>query len=306
MTDKVNPNNNDSLKIGRFKFDNFPENSAIVMIAKRGSGKSWLVREILEYFKDIPVGAIICPSEIDSPFYSNFFSQSFIHYKYDPKILGKIFWRQKKIQKKYEDYLEKGKKLDRRCIIVMDDCMACKKTWVNDELIKTVLMNGRHKQMTYVLTMQYPLGVTPDLRSNFDIIFMMAADEMKFMKLLYENYAGIFDTFESFRSVFQQLTRDHGAMVVVKRTNTDADFYDKIKWYKARYRDKDEVNNVKIGCSQFRKFHERNYNPKWNNNENASEIDDEFFLRGAKKDYNAIFKDAKKNKQSININKAED
>ena len=60
------------------------ENPAIVMIAKRASGKSWVCRAILKHFRDIPVGIIIAPTErmANPPFYSAFFPDSYIHYDY--------------------------------------------------------------------------------------------------------------------------------------------------------------------------------------------------------------------------------
>ena len=63
------------LQIREFKLDSMVENPAIVMIAKRASGKSWICRDILRNFKDIPVGLIIAPTEkmSDPPFYSDFF-----------------------------------------------------------------------------------------------------------------------------------------------------------------------------------------------------------------------------------------
>ena len=300
MGDKAESKNIDSLKIGKFKFKDFPKSSAIVMIAKRGSGKSYIVREIIEHFRDIPVGAIICPSEKVEPFYSDFFPSSFIHFNYDPVLLATIFERQIRIKNKYKIHAEKGEYIDPRCIIVMDDCMASKKIWVTDQMIKDVLMNGRHFDMTYILTMQYPLGVTPELRSNFDVIFMLAVDEMKIIRLLHENFAGIFETLDGFRKVLMDITKDYGALVLVKRGAT-ASFWDKVKWYTAKKRNENDVNNVKIGSSQFRKFHEANFNPNWKN-DNTLQLDDKSF-RNRQKDINIIFKNAKKDKKNIKIDK---
>ena len=300
MCDRKNLLNNVDLPIGKFKFDLFPSDAAIVLIAKRGSGKSFIVREIMEHYKDIPVGAVICPSERDTPSYSSFFPETYIHFKYEPKILERIFKRQIIISDKFKKHKDKGEKIDPRCILVMDDCMASKKVWANDQLVKEVLMNGRHKKITYILTMQYPLGVHPELRCNFDIIFILANDEIKSMKLLHENYAGIFESLDSFRAVLSKLTRDYGAMVLVKR-GPNADFYDKVKWYRANSRENEENNNdIQIGCKQFIKFHNKNYNPEWKN-DNLLELD-EHFLRKEKKDYNALLKNAKKGNISLNIN----
>ena len=52
---------NKKLQIKQFHLTSMVENPAIVMIAKRASGKSWVCRDILKNFKDIPVGIIIAP-----------------------------------------------------------------------------------------------------------------------------------------------------------------------------------------------------------------------------------------------------
>jgi hypothetical protein len=70
-----------------FNFKMFVVSPAIVMIAKRGSGKSWVVRAILEYFKDIPAGCIISPTDHDNCFYGKFFPDTYIHYAYKSEII---------------------------------------------------------------------------------------------------------------------------------------------------------------------------------------------------------------------------
>ena len=303
MTDvNIASGNNEQLSIGKFRFDNFAKDPAIVMIAKRGTGKSYIVREILEHFHDIPVGAIICPTELESPYYSKFFPSSYIHYKYTPHILEKIFYRQKVVMDKYQKHIQKGQTIDPRCILVMDDCMASKKTWANDELVKTVLMNGRHKKITYILTMQYPLGITPELRTNFDHVFILATDEIRVIKILHENFAGIFDTLEGFRQVFRQLTADFGAMVLIKR-GVNEGLYDKVKWYRAKSRNDNDPNYVQMGCKQFRKFHEKNYDDRWQEKD-GMELN-EYAFRGMKKDANDILKNIKKGKLGLMVEKEE-
>ena len=79
---------NKSLPIKEFKLDSMCENPAIVMIAKRASGKSWVCRSILKHFRHIPVGLIIAPTEkmANPPFYSDFFPDAYIHYEYKSEL----------------------------------------------------------------------------------------------------------------------------------------------------------------------------------------------------------------------------
>jgi hypothetical protein len=174
--------NVDKLPIQEFTLDEMCLNPSIIMIAKRGSGKSWITKAILYKYSTIPVGIIISPTEKDSPFFSDFFPNTFIFYKYESKILRKLLYRQGLILKKARDKKLKGKFIDPRAICVMDDCLASKGAWAKDPLVYELLFNGRHRQVTYVLTMQFPLGITPELRANFDYVFLLAEDTTSNLK----------------------------------------------------------------------------------------------------------------------------
>ena len=222
------------LQIKEFKLDSMVENPAIVMIAKRASGKSWVCRDILRNFKDIPVGLIIAPTEkmANPPFYSDFFPDSYIHYQYKSEIIERMLYRQDIMIEKQKEKEAEGKIIDPRGFILMDDCLSKKSSWMKDQPIMELLFNGRHYRLMYILTMQFPLGITPELRCNFDYIFLLAEDFYSNLKRLYDHYAGMFPTFDSFRSVFNVVTQDFGSMVIVNR-GARSSFTDKVFWYKA-------------------------------------------------------------------------
>lgn len=276
----------DRIPIPEFTLDEMCSDPSIIMIAKRGSGKSWITRSIIYKFDTIPLGIIISPTEKDSPYFSNFFPDTFIYYKYESRILRKLLLRQKLILKKSREKVAAGKSMDPRALVVMDDCLASKGIWAKDPLISELLFNGRHRRITYILTMQYPLGITPELRANFDYVFLMAEDYISNLKRIYEHYAGMFPDFNSFRQVFRQLTEDFGAMVI-KNRGARNNLLDKIAFYKAPDLGSTPLN---FGCNQFRKFHTKNYNESWEQ--------DEF-----KMDYEEYMLDKKKSKAKINIKK---
>lgn len=259
-TKNVKVGKNMSLPINEFKLESMCENPAIVMIAKRASGKSWLCRSILKHFRDIPVGIIIAPTEkmASPPFYSDFFPDSYIHYEYRSEIIEKLLFRQDTMIQKMQEKEKEGKIIDPRGFILMDDCLASGGTWKKDQPIMELLFNGRHFRLMYMLTMQFPLGITPELRGNFDYIFLLSEDIYSNLKRLYDHYAGIFPSFDSFRQVFTEITRDHGAMVIVNR-GARSSFLEKIYWYKANNEQLDKM----IGCDQFINFHKKNYDVNW-------------------------------------------
>lgn len=265
----VDVGNNSCLSMKEFDLNEMCENPAIVMIAKRASGKSWVSRAILKKFKDIPVGIIIAPTEkmATPPFYSEFFPDTYIHYEYKSEIIEKVLFRQDQMIEKQIQKEKIGKIIDPRGFILMDDCLSSKGSWAKDKPILDLLFNGRHYKLMYMLTMQFPLGISPELRGNFDYIFLLKETIFSNLKRLYDHYAGVFPTFESFRQVFKALTEKFGAMVIVNRGSNE-DFLDQIRWYKA---DNEAISM--IGCGQFIKNHDNNYNSEWRRKNKKFNID---------------------------------
>ena len=104
------------------------------------------------------------------------FPDLFIHYKYKSEIIERILYRQQVIIEKRKKKKKFGKKVDPRAILVMDDCLSSKGSWMKDEPIMKMFFDGRHYKVMYILTMQFPLGISPELRGNFDYIFLLAED----------------------------------------------------------------------------------------------------------------------------------
>ena len=186
------------------------------------------------------------------------------------------------VMEKQRDKRKEGKKIDPRSMIIMDDCLASKGSWMRDQPISELLFNGRHFHIMYVLTMQFPLGITPELRCNFDYIFLLAEDSLSNIKRMHDHYAGMFPTLDSFRQIFMQLTENYGCMVINNRGSRKS-IFDKIYHYKAPIiNDKD----IKPGCYQFRKYHEENYNPEWAREKKSFDLGDYFAQK--KKDKSSI------------------
>lgn len=258
--------NGTNLPIRRFHLEWMVPNPSIVLIAKRGSGKSWIARALLKHFNDIPGGVVISKTEKLSLFYGKFIPDSYIHYEFKTEIIEKLLYRQTTIKEKALEKQKRGKKLDPRVFLVMDDCLADKGNWGSDKNVMEVLFNGRHYHIMYILTMQFPLGIKPELRVNFDYIFILADNQNSNQEKIYKHYAGIFPTFQLFKMVFMQLTADFGCMVLTNR-ETKMGITDNVFWYKA-----DNVENIKIGCSQYRQFHQNNYDDKWKKKEKIIDI----------------------------------
>jgi hypothetical protein len=246
------------LQIKRFNIQTMAPHCTIAMIAKRATGKSFLTREIMFQKRNIGSAVAISRTEKLNSFYSEFIPNSYIYPEYSSDILSRIYERQSQINEDNKDRIKLGKrKKDDTLMLIMDDCMSSKGTWLKDPNILELFFNGRHHHISFILTMQYSVGIPPELRSNFDYIFLLAEDKINNRKRLYEHYAGIFPTFDIFQQVFSQVTDNYGVLVIDNRIQSK-NITDKIFWYKAK-----EVPPFKVGNSKFHKFHDKTYDDNW-------------------------------------------
>jgi hypothetical protein len=205
----------------------------IVLIGRRDTGKSYLVRDILFYQQDIPVGTVISGTEAGNSFYSEHIPKLFIHDEYNTSIIENILKRQKTCMKQVLKEIETYKRsnIDPRTFVILDDCLY-DSAWSKDKLMRLLFMNGRHWKILLIITMQYPLGIPPNLRTNIDYVFILREPYINNRKKIYENYAGMFPTFESFCQVMDQCTENYECLVINNNSKSNK-LTEQIFWYKA-------------------------------------------------------------------------
>ncbi len=205
----------------------------IVLIGRRDTGKSYLVRDLLYYHQDIPIGTVISGTEAGNGFYSEHVPKLFIHEEYNSAIIENILKRQRTVLKQIKKEVEVYKKstIDPRAFVILDDCLY-DAGWTRDKMMRLLFMNGRHWKMMLIITMQYPLGIPPNLRTNIDYVFILREPYISNRKKIYENYAGMFPTFESFCQVMDQCTENYECLVINNNAKSNK-LQDQIFWYKA-------------------------------------------------------------------------
>ena len=114
-------------------------------------------------------------------------------------------------------------------------------------------MNGRHYKILFMITMQYALGIPPNLRTNIDYVFILRENYVSNRKRLYEHYAGMFPTFEMFCQVMDQCTENYECLVINNNAKSNK-LSDQVFWYKAEPRP-----DFKIGGSSYWDYSDKNY-----------------------------------------------
>jgi hypothetical protein len=218
----------------------------IVLSGRRDTGKSFLVRDLLYYHQDIPIGTVISGTEEGNGFYGKLVPKLFIHNEYNTAIIENILKRQRQVLKQIKKEMEAYKKstIDARTFVILDDCLY-DNTWAKDKLIRLLFMNGRHWKVMLIITMQYPLGIPPTLRTNIDYVFILREPYIANRKRLYENYAGMFPTFESFSQVMDQCTENYECLVINNNAKSNK-LQDQVFWYKA-----ESHNDFRLGSKEF-------------------------------------------------------
>ena len=218
----------------------------VVLIGKRDTGKSFLVRDLLFYQQEIPIGTVIAGTEEGNGFYGKMVPKLFVHNEYNTAIIENILKRQRTVLKQIKKEMETYKRstIDPRAFVILDDCLY-DATWTRDKMMRLLFMNGRHWKVMLVITMQYPLGIPPTLRTNIDYVFILRENYIANRKRIYENYAGMFPTFESFCQVMDQCTENYECLVINNDSKSNK-LHDQVFWYKA-----DSHGDFRLGSKEF-------------------------------------------------------
>ena len=204
------------------------------------------MRDLLFYHQDIPIGTVISGTEAGNGFYSAHVPKLFIHEEYNSAIIENVLKRQRTVLKQINKEIETYRKttIDPRAFVILDDCLF-DASWTKDKMMRLLFMNGRHWKLMLVITMQYPLGIPPNLRTNIDYVFILREPYISNRKRIYENYAGMFPTFESFCQVMDQCTENYECLVINNNAKSNK-LGDQIFWYKA-----ESHKDFRLGSKEF-------------------------------------------------------
>tara|TARA_B100001094_G_scaffold302988_1_gene330725 strand:+ start:1602 stop:2414 length:813 start_codon:yes stop_codon:yes gene_type:complete len=239
-----------TVNIKKFNPKSIGDNRVCVFIGKRGTGKTTLVTDILYHKRHIPVGICMSGTEEGNCYYQDYIPDLFVYNEYKSDVLEKVIERQKK--------LVRTKKPNTHAFCLIDDCMYDKKM-IRDPRIRGVFMNGRHWNLFFMLTMQYCMDLSPDLRANIDYVFVLRENIIQNREKIFKNFFGIFPNYEMFSQVLNSCTENFECLVL-DNTSRSNSIEDVVFWYKANLR---PPGTFRIGSPQFWNCHRAKYNPKY-------------------------------------------
>lgn len=217
----------------------------VCITARSGAGKSTLIKSLL-YEKShlLPCALVMSGTEDTNGFYGKFIPPTFIYNKLDNDKVKQFFIRQKVAKKHLNNPW---------AVLLLDDVMEDPRMF-NTPLWNNIMKTGRHYSLWLIISSQYMLELSPQLRSNIDGVFILREPSLRNRKLLYENYASVIPDFHLFNKLMDSLTEDYTAMYIHNRSMSN-DWRDCVFWYRA----KPVPEDWKFGCKDFWKFHKQRY-----------------------------------------------
>lgn len=220
------------LHLKQFSLRKIKAGHVICIIGRRGTGKTTLVEDLLHAKRKIPT-ATLFGGRYDL---GKHFPSTFVLDRYEPEVVRSIIARSKKT-------LEPT-------LVVFDDCMYAKGSFHRDDNFREILMNGRHYNITLIITMQYCMDLHPSLRSQFDFVFAFKDNIRQNLESLWRAFFGIVDTLQNFRTIMQNCTENRHCMVI-DNTSLSNNIEDVLFFYRASLH-----GDFKVGCRAYWYFHQ--------------------------------------------------
>lgn len=214
-----------NLSIKRYDVTKCPEHAVIVVIAKRRSGKSFLVRDWLyQHRKRFFAGVVMSGTEEGNHFYEQMgIPKAFIYNDFNEDALTRLVERQRKLTKQ-------GKA--QPVFVVLDDVAFDKKIF-NKTVIRQLMLNGRHWKIQVYICLQWMMDCGPGIRANMDLIILLK-DNLHREKL-YKTFFQMVPNFALFNSIMDSCTSDYKALVLDNACNS-TDLSQCLYWFKSKER----------------------------------------------------------------------
>lgn len=234
-------------KFRKFDMSKVARSCRCVFIGKSGSGKTVLLTDVMYHHRDIPSGVCITATQDGREEFAKIFPELYIFSEYDKEIIQAI------IDKQEKSFEINGKHNTPNSFIIMDDCLYDNGTWSKDKEMKWIFYNSRHDKILFLLTMQYPLGLSSNFRTNIDYTFILRENNLHNRERIYKNYAGMFPTFDIFCHVMDNCTENYECIVIDNQTKSNK-IEDQVYWYKAQIHDNFKVGSPSYWATHYKYF----------------------------------------------------
>ena len=197
----------------------------IILVAKRNSGKSVLLKYLVDCEKEnFDKIFVICPTESINHFYttSGITTDEFVFDDYNEEMINKLIQKMTKANEKKGLEGVKGGRLAaplKRVLLILDDLIA-DTNFHSSPSLKKLFARGRHCGISVIFTSQYLHATSPLQRNNCDFILTGQMNKYSLDILLQDFLTHI--SKKEFIKFYNKETKNYG-FVVINNNSTKSD-----------------------------------------------------------------------------------
>ena len=224
--------------------------SSILFVGGKRTGKSSLMREFMWFVKDRVYDGHVWSGTYDEDHpWESYFPKQMVHYameEFDEAELTKAL----QVQQQRKDLAGKFGAVCPPSILVFEDLEFLKPSIWHKQSMRALVFNGRWQKEFMFIAYQYIMEIRMEMRGSFDYAVFTMDNSKSVRERIWKQFAGVFDSLESFEAAFVELTKDYRAMVIDLRARSYK-IEDCVFWYRA---------NPKLGS--FRMGHPDTWVPR--------------------------------------------
>ena len=215
----------DTLRIRKWDPGSLKDHRIVMIIGRRGTGKSVLQRDLMRHMATrLEFGIAMTPTEETVDVYKQHVPEACIYRSFNQEKLEEMIALQRKALR--------TKKKPRNLYLLLDDCIYDKKV-LKSTAMRDLFLNGRHLHLHMNCAVQYLMDLSPDLRSNIDYVIctrdVIIANRVK----LWKYFFGMFARFDDFSKVFDKCTENYSTIVMDNTVARTTSIEDCVFWYRA-------------------------------------------------------------------------
>jgi hypothetical protein len=210
-----------SLRVKKFNPAEIKPNRILFLIGRRGSGKSSMMIDILRQMPKTDFVFAMAPTDDTLKSLAEFVPKSCLFAAFDQEKLDRMLILQREL-------IERGK--TRTILLILDDCLY-QKGVLTSKAMTDVSYNGRHLNISLVITCQYLMDIPVSIRTNIDYVCTMRDGTLTNRQKLHKHFFGMV-SFTDFENLMTTCTQNFSALIL-DCTISSTDPEDCIYWYRA-------------------------------------------------------------------------
>ena len=237
-----------AVRIRRFDPATIKPHRVILIVGKRGCGKTTLLRDLMYHLRhSIDFGLAMCPTLESASMLRNALPDASV---FDRFVPGKVEQLAALAQQLV------ASKRDRNFLFIADDVLYDRAV-LKGTGIRNIFFNGRHLRITFIILAQYMMDITADLRAQIDYLFVMRENIVANRLRLYKYLFGCVPTFDEFCALMDRCTQNYECLCL-DNTCADVRLQNCVFWYKAQA----DIPDFQIGRAIFQTLADRHRRPE--------------------------------------------